>query len=126
MIALMKRAHEVNLVPYTTMSDHLQVGYSTVMRWKRRYNNNERIIGTPGPKKTEKINLQALATQIDQMKHGIKKTMGTTQLYKDQKNKISRRDLQALVRVARQDRNMAKYQIEWIAPGVIWSIDDTK
>jgi len=122
----MEQAHYSEKIPYTLISDELQLGYSTIMRWKRRKNNREIIIGKPGPKKIEPIDLQALASQINQMKHGIKKTMGTTDLYRDHQNQISRRDLQALTHSVRKIVNIPDQCIEWIAPGVVWSIDDTQ
>ena len=65
----MEKAHCLERIPYTLMSDELDLSYSTVMRWKRRKNNHEIIIGKPGPKKIERIDLQALAIQINQMDH---------------------------------------------------------
>ena len=122
----MEQAHYSERIPYTLIGDELQLGYSTIMRWKRRKNNREIIIGKPGPKKIEPIDLQALANQISQMDHGIKKTMGTTDMYREYQNQISRRDLQTLTNSVRKMANIPDHQIEWIAPGVVWSIDDTK
>ena len=122
----MEQAHYIERIPYTLLSDELHLGYSTIMRWKRRKNNREIIIGKPGPKKIEPIDLQALAYQITHMDHGIRKTMGTTDMYRDHQNQISRRDLQTLTRSVRKIANIPDHRIEWIAPGVVWSIDDTQ
>ena len=122
----MQQAHHIERIPYTLISDELDLGYSTIMRWKRRRNNQEIIIGKPGPKKVEPIDLQALAYQINQMDHGIKRTIGTTDMYHDYQNQISRRDLQTLTRSVRKIVNIPDHRIEWKAPGVVWSIDDTQ
>ena len=120
------KVHSQERIPYTLVSREFHLGYSTVMRWKRRRHNHEVIIGMPGPKKTEPIDLQALATQVKQLDHGIKKTMGTATLYHSHQDQISRRDLQLMVQSVRKIANTPDNHIEWVSPGVVWSIDDTQ
>ncbi len=122
----MEHAHYSEGIPYRLISSEIRLGYSSIMRWKRRRRNHVIIIGKPGPKKVERLDLQALMNQINRMDHRIKKTMGTTDLYRDHQDRISRRDLQVLTHTARKIANIPDYRIEWTAPGVVWSIDDTQ
>ena len=69
----MEQAHDLERIPYTLISDELQLGYSTIMRWKRRKNNREIIIGKPGPKKIEPLDLQALASKLTKWITGSRK-----------------------------------------------------
>jgi transposase InsO family protein len=98
------------------------------MRWRGRQARGEELVQRPGPRKVEPFALDRLYEQILGLDHGDHRTPGTGALYRQHRLRISRRDLQALVKRARQElrqeRQALERRIEWTVPGLIWSMDD--
>lgn len=83
----------------------------------------------PGPKKVEPLDLAALKKAMEVLRHGRKRSAGAGQLYVFHRNRISRRDLEEMVREARekakQEAADEMKHIAWLIPGMVWSLDDT-
>ena len=116
--------------PYDSVCRELEVPYSSLMRWKSHRQAGEAVVGKPGPAKVESLDVEALHSEILQLACGRQRTRGTGALYDRYRDQISRRDLQALVQAARrelrQDAEAHERRIDWLVPGAVWSMDDTK
>jgi hypothetical protein len=116
--------------PYKAVCRELAVPYSSLMRWKRRRRAGLAVVRKPGPAKVEPLDLQALYDEILGLDHGRHRTRGTTALYARYRDQISRRDLQGLVEAARRELRQAEQalarRIDWLVPGLVWSMDDTQ
>lgn len=86
-------------------------------------------IRKPGPKKVEPFDPAALEKGLALLKHGRERSAGSGRLYYFFRNQISRRDWDELVRQARervhQEAEDAMEHIDWLIPGMVWSMDDT-
>jgi len=84
----------------------------------------------PGPAKVESLNVAALRRDILRLRHGDRRSQGTTSLYEQYRHQISRRDLYTLVEAARRElrreEEALSRRIEWLVPGLVWSMDDTE
>jgi len=116
--------------PYGSVCRELELPYSSLMRWRNRRRAGKRLVQKPGPAKAAPLDLEALHEEIGQLEHGRERTRGTGALYQQHRNEISRRDLQALVeatrRELRREAGALERRIEWLVPGAVWSMDDTK
>jgi hypothetical protein len=116
--------------PYRSVCRELVFPYSNVMRWRNHRKHGEAVIGKPGPAKVEPLNVAALHDDIRQLSLGHKRVQGTTALQHRYRDQISRRNFQALVDVARrevmQEKKALERRIEWLIPGLVWSMDDAK
>jgi len=106
------------------------IAYASLMRWKSRLTDGATLIGQPGPKKVEALDLAALRAQIAALRHGRKRTEGIGALYGQYREKIARRDLRQMVTEQRQqknaERNRVYHQVIWKMPRLIWAMDDTE
>jgi hypothetical protein len=98
------------------------------MRWKSHIANGLEPAERPGPAKTGSLNVAHLCEDIGSLAFGRERTGGTGALYVKHHDGISRRDLQRLVQEVRDDLGQIKAEeqrrIEWLVPGLIWSMDD--
>src|SRR5437660_120874 len=69
---------------------------------------------------------QLLRHQIQQLPHRRRRTAGTSALHQQWSEFISRRDFQELVAQERQNRIADMKRIQWLKPGVAWSLDTTE
>ncbi len=102
------------------------IPYSTVLRWKARAQAGSVLIEKAGPKKKASLEAQTLRTKIQQLDHGPRRTAGTTALYAQLSDAISRRRFAQLVAQERQNKLDDMKRIQWLVPGVAWSIDTTE
>jgi len=106
------------------------IAYASLMRWKSRRADAVTIIGRPGPKKVEALDLAALREQIHWLRHGSKRSEGVGELYGAYREKIYRRDLRQMVTEERQrknaERNRIYHEVIWKVPRLIWAMDDTE
>ena len=104
--------------------------WATYQRWTSRLRSEEPFVLTPGPKKVVQLGLGDLLVEVRQMEHRRRRSFGTTELYEEHKEEISRRELQGLVQTERRRRNAAKRaslkRITWRVPGLAWAMDATK
>lgn len=116
--------------PYRAVCRELGVPRSSLMRWKSRQKAGSAVVGQPGPAKVEPLNLAELHEEILLLAHGRQRTQGTGALYDRHCSQISRRDLHHLVEAARrelhEEERALERRIEWLVPGAVWSMDDTK
>src|SRR5258708_2889241 len=96
---------------------------ATVMRWRARALAREPLLEKPGPKKQAPLNLELVKAKIAQLDHGRRRSAGTTALQAELSSVISRRRFLELVLEERQNRLDAMKRIQWLVPGVAWSID---
>jgi len=116
--------------PYRAVCRELGVPRSSLMRWKSRQKAGSAVVGQPGPAKVEPLDLGALHEEILRLAHGRQRTPGTGALYDRHSTQISRRDLHALVEATRrevhEEERALERRIDWLVPGSVWSMDDTK
>jgi hypothetical protein len=116
--------------PYGVVCRELDLPYSSVMRWRSRWKAGEALVGTPGPGKTESLNVAGLNADILELRHGRERTRGTGALLEKYRDQISRRACLALVEAARRElmreEGALERRIEWRVPGLVWSMDDTE
>ncbi len=116
--------------PYEWVCRELAVPYSSLMRWKSRSQAGEALVRNPGPAKVEPLNIGALYAEILRLRCGRKRTRGTGTLYGRYHHQISRRAFHELVEAARrelrQEEQALERRIEWLIPGLVWSMDDAQ
>jgi hypothetical protein len=100
---------------------------STYRRWHGRSCQGQQIIALPGPKKLQPLPLEELKSQIDALEHGAKRTSGSSALYAQYSEAISRREFNTLIEQSRQEHCQAQRQklqhLQWHSPNVAWAID---
>jgi len=105
------------------------IAYSSLMRWKRRVNEGREPVQAPGPKKIEPLAVEELQERIFSLKHGRRRTAGTGLLYRELKERVSKRELGILVQTARRkihrEASARQTRICWKAPGLAWGMDDS-
>ena len=99
---------------------------ATLLRWRARARAGEPLLEKAGPKKKEPLDPEAVRAKIQQLEHGPRRTAGTTELYEQLSDSISRRRFQELVAQERQNRLDDMKRIRWLFPGAAWSIDTTE
>lgn len=99
---------------------------ATVLRWRARARAGEPVVQEAGPKKKEPIELAKVKEKIQQLAHGPRRTAGTTVLYAELSDSISRRRFQELVAQERHHRLESMQRIGWLLPGTVWSLDTTQ
>jgi hypothetical protein len=130
MITIVEQTRKKLKSPYRMVCRELGVPRSSLLRWKRRLKDGDALVNHPGPAKVGPLDIDALHDEIVQLAHGRKRTRGTGALYDRHSSEISRRDLQALVEAARrevhEEEQALERRIDWLVPGMVWSMDDTK
>jgi len=117
-------------MPYALIGRAMRIPLSTLGRWRRRQKENHPLLNRPGPKKVEPFDPSLLDAEIRVLKHGAKRSEGTTDLYRRYQETLSRRDLSRMVEQVRRDvaadhRNHLR-RIDWRVPGVVWAMDVTE
>lgn len=106
------------------------LAYSSLMRWRQRLKWEQEPVLRPGPKKVEGPDLEQIRQEVLRLRHGEKRTQGTTELYHRYSQIISRRDLQEMVRLVRaevkREHRALLRRVTWHIPGLVWSLDDTE
>lgn len=114
--------------PLRLISREFGVPYSDLMRWRRRWRGREPMRRQPGPAKVETLEIGELIDDILGLAFGQKRTSGTGALLERYAAQMSRRELQEIVDTIRRDRNrlarVRKDRVEWLAPGLVWAMDD--
>ena len=117
-------------MPYGMICKMLQLPLASLNRWRCRMRENVVIIKPPGPKKVEPFDPSVLDTEIRLLDHGVKRSAGTTDLYRRYRFSVSRRELAWMVEWVRQDleadRRAHLRRIEWLTPGIVWAMDFTE
>ena len=117
-------------ISYGSLADQVGLSYRTLMRWKGRLANGTEAVGKRGPKKVRPLNLNELKASIRDLDHGAKRSRDTGRLHSSYADRISRRELNDLVRKARkaenQHRRTETCRVSWLRPNLAWAIDDCR
>ena len=117
-------------IPYGAICKTLHLPLASFNRWRWRIRGNVGLLNRPGPKKVQPFDPSVLDREIRLLDHGVKRSAGTTDLYRRYCLSVSRRELGWMVERVRQDleadrRNQMR-RIEWLTPGVVWAMDCTE
>jgi len=99
---------------------------ATVLRWRARARTGTPVVEQAGRSQKGPIDLARVKEQIQHLDHGPRRTAGTTVLYAELSNGISRRRFQELVAEERQRKREGMKRIQWLLPGTAWSLDTTE
>ena len=114
-------------MPYRAICSAVGLPYPSLVRWRMRRREDMPLVRQPGPPKVKPPDYGQLAQDIEQLSHGHNRTQGTGSLYARYGGTVSRRELQAMVALARHDLNTVHRQnlrrIRWNVPNVAWSMD---
>ena len=117
-------------LPYGVICKTLHLPLASFNRWRCRIRGNVVLLNRPGPKKVQPFDPSVLDREIRLLDHGVKRSAGTTALYRRHCHSVSRRELGWLVERVRQDleadRRKQMRRIEWLTPGVVWAMDFTE
>ena len=110
------------------MSSCIQLDQSTLCRWSQRAGRGQSVVERPGPKKREPLKLTELQADLALLNYGRKRVGGSGALIEAYRAAISRRDVQALIRLEqkRLDKESREktQRYSWLSPGLVWAIDD--
>ena len=115
---------------YGVICKTLQLPLASFNRWRCRIRENVVLINRSGPKKVQPFDPSVLDAEVRLLDHGVKRSAGTTDLYRRYCRSVSRRELEQMVERVRQDleadRRKQMRRIEWLTPGVVWAMDFTE
>ena len=130
MTAAAERLRQEEGATFKDVCLQLEIPYSSLLRWRRRQWAGQILVRKPGPSKLKPLPVGELNETIRGLSFGPRRTMGTGELYERFRDSISRRDLHAYLNEIRLElRGLQKdleRRVEWLWPGAVWSIDDTK
>ena len=117
-------------VPTSVLLDQAGFSRSSYVRWKRRNARGEPPVKKPGPRKIAPLPLDQLKADIESLKHGNRRTGRTGKLYEKYRPGISRRELNSMVREARDEhrhaRSSSRCRVVWHCPDLAWSLDGSE
>jgi hypothetical protein len=117
-------------IPYGVICRTLHLPLGSFNRWRSRIRRDVVLLHRPGPKKVQPFDPSVLDTEIRLLDHGLKRSAGTTVLYRQYCFSVSRRELGWMVERVRQelekDRRKQMRRIEWLTPGIVWAMDCTE
>lgn len=129
-VELVREMKSEHSVPYATGVAMADVSYPTFMRWNGRYESGAELVSAPGPKKIERLELDALKRDVFRLDFGPKRTSGTGSLHRKYQHQISRRNLDMMISEARREaideRLESMKRITWEIPRSVWSMDVTE
>jgi hypothetical protein len=127
MLAMIEQIRERIGMPYRAISHAVRLPYPSFIRWHMRSKKDMPLVRQPGPPKVKPPDFGRLQQDIAQLSHGRTRTQGTGALYARYSSCVSRRQLHAMVAMARHDLNASHRQnlrrIRWNVPNVAWSMD---
>jgi len=113
-----------------SLSPSLGLDARRLHRWQQRVEAGQGVLRRPGPQKVGPLPLAELRHDIEQLRHGRKRTHGTLALQERYRPVISRRDLAQLVATERAARELARRQrgrrVQWHEPDLAWVTDATE
>lgn len=112
------------------VSAALKLGYRRLLRWRERTGTGKPVLAPPGPKKSGPLPLAEVQAQIAALRHGRKRTQGTSALLARHQESVSRRALNRLVADERARQNTVRRQVckhvVWHKPNLAWALDATE
>jgi hypothetical protein len=117
-------------IPYGILTRQVGLSYRTFLRWKRRLAAGREATEKRGSKKVGPLDLGKLREGIRELDHGRKRSRGTGGLHGAYAGCISRRDMDEMVRQARDETNFQRKvnacRVSWLQPNLAWAIDDCR
>lgn len=130
MLAIIDQIREKTGMPYRGICSAVRLPYPSLIRWRMRLKRDMPLVRQPGPQKIKPPDLSRIVHDISKLSHGYNRTQGTGALYARYCSAVSRRQLQAMVAMARHDLNTLHRQnlrrIRWNIPNVAWSMDPSE
>lgn len=127
MLTIIDQIKEMTKMPYRGICNAVRFPYPSFMRWRMRHKKDMPLLRQPGPAKVTPPDFGKLQEDIAHLSHGHNRTQGTGKLYLRYGSAVSRRELQKMVVMARQDLNLLHRQnlrrIQWNVPNAAWSMD---
>jgi hypothetical protein len=127
---MIEEVREKFSLTYASLAEQSGLGYTTLMRWKRRLAAGSDAVGKRGPKKVQPLNLAELKGKIQGLDHKKKRTHGTGRLHREYGGSISRRELNEMVGEVRTETNRkraaAMCHVTWLLPNLAWALDDCR
>jgi hypothetical protein len=124
---MIEQIREKTGMSYRAISHTVRLPYPSFIRWHMRNKENTPPVRQPGPPKVKPPDFGRLEQDIALLSHGQTRTQGTGALYARYSSCVSRRQLHAIVAMARHDLNASHRQhlrrIRWNVPNVAWSMD---
>ncbi len=115
-------------LPIRILAAQMGLCPATLRRWRRRISRREVPVGRRGPRKVKRLNLGELKERIESLGHVRKRSRGSGSLHRTYADGISRRDLDAMVRLVRQETSRNRvantYHVSWLRPNLAWAMDD--
>jgi len=113
---------------YAILTVQAGLSYRTFLRWKGRLAAGREAMERRGPKQVRPLDLGKLREGIRGLGHGRKRSRGTGGLHGAYAGSISRRDMDEMVRQARDETNSQRKanacRVSWLRPNLAWAIDD--
>jgi transposase-like protein len=127
MMAELKKKYSLS---FSSVARQLGLSDTTLMRWKQRLAKGKSAVEKPGPKKVRPLDLGQLKQEISALDHRKKRSRGVGRLYEAFSGAISRRDLDRMIRIVRNEnkrqQSAGRYQITWLKPNLAWAMDDCR
>lgn len=109
--------------------EYMHLPYNCLRRWKERDDTGRAVLKQPGASFVPEINMDTLRSELTELKHGRKRSRGSTKLYERYRGSVSRRYFSGVlrdVRVQSTRESLADMnRITWHEPGLCWSMDAT-
>ena len=104
------------------------ISYQSLWRYHQRLEAGEEPIQVLGRRPLPPIDFQKLRFEIHEQQHCRKRTMGTGEVRRKHKGKVSRKFLDKMIAEVRKEVVSSKQEhmskIEWNCPHMVWSMDD--
>lgn len=127
MLAVIDQIRERIGLPYRETCNAIEIPYPSFMRWRKRHKSHAPLVRPPGPSKIKPPDLGEIKRVVAGLSHGPNRTEGAGALYCRYRACLSRRELQRMVALARQEQNTMNRQnlrrIRWNVPNIAWSMD---
>lgn len=101
------------------------VARSSLVRWQDRLSRNEPPVRRPGPGQKQVLQREELLKKVKGLEHRRKLTLGSGELYREYRGKISRREYQWMVAGEREEAILKMPRVQWNQAGLGWTMDDT-
>jgi len=115
---------------YRDLCQAMDVSHRTFKRWKKRKENGQTLLRSPGPSKTAPFDPAVLSGELSLLPHGTHRTLGIGRLYGKYGDSLSRREIACMAAEVRAEQNDIQRRnlcrVEWLVPGVVWAIDGTE
>lgn len=118
-------------MPLHRVSAAMGIGHTNVRRWLTRLKNGEQMVNKRGPQVFTSEDMgEAIRSDVRGLRHGNRRSYGTSTIRGRYRGSISRRNLDALVKQARREvvavTRKNNKRVQWRAANLVWAVDDTE